>query len=196
MIVYIDRQHAGKPNKIDDRGAGADIDGNGTKDTHEMEAHWTGYLALMLESKLMMMGYHVMPISDGTYSQRHERVNEYAKLFPGEKQIYLAMHLNAGGGDYCAMFYHHQSTSGKDLAIEICNGIQQFQPEITKYKQIAAQPTDWTEHAYNTIKGVQKPIAICSEPLFMDTHKHLISIEGFSKLALGIATGIKKWSEK
>ena len=33
MIVYIDRQHAGKPNKIDDRGAGADIDGNGTKDT-------------------------------------------------------------------------------------------------------------------------------------------------------------------
>lgn len=196
MIIYIDRQHAGKPNKIDDRGAAADINNDGKILTDEMEAHWTGYLSLILESKLLMMGYHVMPISDGHYADRHARVNEYAKLYPGEKQIYLAMHLNAGGGDYCSMFYHHQSTSGQQLAKDICDGIKQFQPSLTNFKQIPAQPSDWTSHAYNTIKGVQKPVCICSEPLFMDTHKSLISIEGFSKIALGMSLGIKTWSER
>lgn len=196
MIIYIDRQHAGKPNKIDDRGAKADIDNNGKVETHEMEAHWTGYLSLILESKLLMMGYHVIPISDGIYADRHARVNEYSKLYPGEKQIYLAMHLNAGGGDYCAMFYHHQSTHGLQLAKDICDGIQQFQPALTKYRQVAANAEDWTKNAFYTIKGVQKPVCICSEPLFMDTHKSLISIEGFSKIALGMAAGIKTWSDR
>ena len=45
MIVFIDRQHAGKPSKIDDRGASVDINNDGIKGNDELEAHWTVTLA-------------------------------------------------------------------------------------------------------------------------------------------------------
>ena len=194
MIVYIDRQHSGQVHKIDSRGAGVDLDGNGTKEAQEMEAHWTGYLSLMLESNLIDMGYKVIPISDGTYSQRHDRVNEYSQKFDCP-QVYLAMHLNAGGGNYGAMFYDHRSEMGVGLARHICDSLADAVDEIPQFKHIEAHPDNWTKNAYHTIKGIGKPVAICSEPIFMDTHKHLISLQGFAKIALGMAVGIREWSK-
>ena len=58
-----------------------------------MEAIYTGYLSIMIEEKLIEHGVKVMPISDGKYSDRHKRVNEYSKRFQ-EKQVYLSLHLN------------------------------------------------------------------------------------------------------
>lgn len=194
MIIYLDRQHAGKPTKISDRGAGSDINGNGKIDTDEMEAMWTGYLSLILENRLLSLGHHVMPLSDGNYSDRHNRVNEYSKLFPNDKQVYIALHLNCGGGDYCAMFHHFQSSQGKQLADMICDEMKKCIP-LGGYKSIPAQSTDWTEHAYNTIRGIGKPVAICSEPIFMDTHKHLISQDNFAKIALAMSTAIHNWGK-
>ncbi len=190
MIVFIDRQHTGNPRKPNSRGAARDLDGDGKVETWEHEAHWTGYLSLILEAQLVAKGIQVIPISDGTYLARHTRVNQYSQMFKDIPQIYLAMHLNAGGGDYGAMFYHHDSQSGKSLATYICEGLGQFIPEVPKFKAIESQPHDWTKNAFNTIKGVGRPVAICSEPLFIDTHKKLVSVEGFAKVALGMTTGI------
>ena len=39
MIVFIDRQHAGKPNKLDDRGASVDVDGDGKIDSELCRYH-------------------------------------------------------------------------------------------------------------------------------------------------------------
>ena len=64
MIVFIDRQHAGKPDKLADRGAAVDLDGDSTP---EREAIITGKIAIELEKILIMLGVDVMPISDGTY---------------------------------------------------------------------------------------------------------------------------------
>ena len=79
MIVFIDRQHAGKPDRLNDRGAIVDVDGDNVPD---MEAILTARIAIQLEQYLMLHGHMVMPISDGTYKQRHERVNEYATIGP------------------------------------------------------------------------------------------------------------------
>lgn len=194
MIVYIDRQHTGKPNRPSDRGAGVDVDGNGKIETWENESHWTGYLAVMLESRLVLHeDIQVIPIQDGTYLARHSRVNEYSKMFKDEKQVYLALHLNAGGGNYGSMFYHHDSQQGRSLATYICEGLGNYCSEIPTFKAIPATSEDWTNHAFNTIKGVGRPVAICCEPLFMDTHKRFISMDGFGRVALGITTGILNW---
>ena len=190
MIVYIDRQHAGKLHKPSDLGAGVDLNGDGRITPAEQEAIWTGRIAIELEICLRDRGVLVMPISDGSYGARHKRVNEYSQTYGG-KQVYLAMHLNAGGGDYGAMFYDYRSTKGKHLAQCISSELQPLL-EITQ-KQIPAKPDDWTRAAYGTIKGVQLPVAICVEPIFVDSHKRFLSQSGIMQIARGLAEGLLKW---
>ena len=124
MIVFIDRQHAGKPSKINDRGASRDINGDGEITAEELEAIWTARIAINLEIRLLDMGISVMPISDGTYSKRHERVNQYADMHPGP-WVYLAMHLNSGGGNYGSYFYDYRSTKGQQLATIMANKLNE-----------------------------------------------------------------------
>jgi len=67
--------------------------------------------------------------------------------------------------------------------------------EIRVVKKIPASPSDWTKNAYYTIKGVNRPVAICSEPLFIDcdAHKVLLTIDGIHRLGAAMALGIKTW---
>ena len=65
MLIFLDRQHAGKPNRLSDRGAGLDLNNNGLVDWWEKEAIWTGILSIELELLLLEMGCDVLPISDG-----------------------------------------------------------------------------------------------------------------------------------
>lgn len=191
MIVFIDRQHAGKPDRPEDRGATvmpSPAFGMGK------EAIYTGYLSLMIEEKLLENGAKVIPISDGKYSDRHKRVNEYSKRFQGEKKVYLALHLNCGGGDY-ASFFHMGSQAGKDLAAKICDEMREASlPGLVRCLPKQASPEDWTKNAWYTIRGVQAPIAICCEPLFMDTHRDLLTLEHLKTIAEAIATGVTRWS--
>ena len=195
MLIFIDRQHAGKPSKVDDRGASVDINQDGQISSDEQEAHWTGYLSLMLEKRLLDLGHHVIPISDGSYTERHIRVNDYSGRFDDIKMVYLAMHLNAGGGDYGAFFHHHLSTQGKELAAALASNLGRV-ITVKKQKVIAAKPDDWTKNAWHTIKNVGKPIAICCEPIFMDTHTDLLSPFGMSQIAIGMAQGLDSWSKR
>lgn len=194
MLVFIDRQHAGKPSRVDDRGASFDINQDGQISNDEKEAHWTGYLALILEQRLMDLGHQVIPLSDGTYTERHIRVNDYSSRFDC-KMVYLAMHLNAGGGDYGAFFYHHQSTHGKELAAAMASSLGQI-IHVKKQKAIACKPEDWTKNAWHTIKNVGKPVAICCEPFFMDTHNDLLTPFGMSQVAIGMVQGIERWGSQ
>lgn len=191
MIVFIDRQHAGKPDKLADRGAAVDLDGDATP---EREAIITGKIAIELEKILIMLGVDVMPISDGTYHDRHKRVNEYANMYPLRKMVYLAMHLNAGGGDYAAYFYHHASTQGHELAKQLCLGMRNA-GYVQKARPIEARPNNWTKNAFYTIRGVGRPVAICCEPLFMDNDEHAkhLNNEGITGLAMCMANAIVQW---
>src|SRR6056300_635890 len=194
MLVFLDRQHVGQVNRLKSLGAIADVDGDGEKEIHEAEAFWTGYLSLALETNLRELGHDVIPLSDGSYAERHARVNQYSAHY-GKTCIYLALHLNAGGGDYGAMFYDHRSSRGADLADNIAEAMEKNLSEIRVVKTIPASPSDWTKNAYYTIKGVNRPVAICSEPLFIDcdAHKVLLTIDGIHRLGAAMALGIKTW---
>jgi hypothetical protein len=195
MIVFIDRQHSGQPKRIHSRGAAKDINGDGEITNDEQEAHWTGFISLILEQRLLQMGHKVIPISDGSYAERHARVNEYASMFD-EPMVYLAMHLNAGGGHYGSFFYDCRSSAGKDLADHLCDGMRSTIKSIKSFKSIQCKPDDWTKNAFYTIKGVGKPVAICCEPIFMDTHMDLVNNYGAAQIALGMAHGLNKWEHK
>ena len=195
MLVFIDRQHAGKPNKIADRGASRDINGDGEITSDELEAIWTARIAISLEIKLLDMGINVMPISDGRYSERHERVNKYADMHPGP-WVYLAMHLNAGGGDYGAFFYDHRSSNGQQLATIMATQLNGDVEEIEKAKAIEARKDNWTKNAFYTIRSVGRPVAICVEPFFMDTHQSLLSMQGVFKVASSMAIALRKWRDR
>lgn len=190
MIVFIDRQHAGKPNNPEDRGASVEPLSFGLG----LEAMYTGYLSLMIEEKLLENGVKVIPISDGFYPDRHKRVNEYSKRFKNEEQVYLALHLNSGGGDYSS-FFHMGSTDGADLASAICDKVREASlPGLVRCLPKRCSSGDWTKNAWYTIKGVGSPIAICCEPLFMDTHRDLLTMESLRSIASAIASGIISWS--
>jgi len=191
MLIFIDRQHAGKPKRPSDRGAGQDLDGDGKVSWWEKEAIWTGKLAIELEILLLEMGYDVIPLSDGSYQTRHARVNNYAMGNPD--CIYLALHLNAGGGDYGSFFYYHGSIKGKDLAGHMADSLHQYLGGLENARAIPCQADNWTKNAFHTIKGVVRPVAICCEPIFMDTHKQYLTDDGIKQIALGIAQRIKSW---
>lgn len=188
MIVFLDRQHHGKPNRWDDCGAS-------NNDVHET---WlTAQYIHHCEWKLREAGISVCVLSDGWYKDRHKRVNEYSKGH--EKSIYVSCHVNAGGGDYALTLYDHRSSSGLDLAQHINGRLHQWcDPLHNKTKTRAANPDDWTVNAYNTIKGVGRPVAVCFEPFFIDCneHKELMTPSGLELVGLSLAVGIKSFLEE
>ena len=198
-VIYLDRQHSGKPGrKAKDRGAGADLDGDGVIGIDEREAMLTARYLLACESALLEMGHTVIPISDGWYGDRHSRINQYAGTFAaGVPQVVIAGHLNAGGGDYGAVFYDHRSRSGPELAARIAKQLRMVAPEINGVKCIPAKPDDWTRNAFATIGGLMQPIGICYEPAFMDkdTHQDILTREGLSAIGRSLAAGIDAWAQ-
>jgi hypothetical protein len=195
MIIFIDRQHSGQINKVKARGAVIDANDDGKITAEEMEAIWTGRLSIELEIKLLDLGFDVIPITDGKYSERHVRVNKYAESHPGP-WVYLAMHLNAGGGNYGSYFYDYRSKQGQQLATILAQHLKNEVPQLEKTKAIECNPTNWTKNAFYTIRNVARPVGICCEPFFIDTHKSLLSIPNIIKVANSMALGIKEWSRK
>lgn len=197
-VIYLDRQHSGKPGrKARDRGAIADLDGDGKREVDEAEAMLTPRYLLACESRLIEYGYTVVPISDGWYSARHDRVNEYARGYSAStQQVYIAAHLNAGGGHYGLILYDYRSRSGPELAKHIAKHLEQVAPEVAPVLLKEAKPEGWTRHAYATISGVAAPVALCFEPAFIDSDKHrelLASGVGLASIGYALAEGIHRW---
>jgi len=201
-VVYLDRQHSGKPGrKARDTGAAADLDGDGVIGLHEQEALLTPRYLWACELALRAAGHTVIPISDGEYQDRFRRINAYAGSFPASTpQIMIAAHLNAGwnnqpGAGYGAIFYDHRSRSGPELASRIARQLRQVAPELNGVKCIAAKPDDWTRNAFATIQ-VTQPIAVCVEPFFLDCPSHtrdLATPEGLNAIGRAIAAGIDNY---
>jgi len=166
----------------------------------EQEAFWTARYLLAAEERLIAAGAEVIPLADGSYSERHDRVNRYAEGYSGAC-VYVAAHLNAllGGmsadsGDYGAVFYDYRSASGPDLALHVARALDHACPELAAVKTLECRPDDWTRNAYHTIRGVG-PVSLCFEPLFIDQTAHLplMSEEGMWRIGGALASGIMGW---
>jgi hypothetical protein len=187
-MIVLDRQHIGKPNNPSDLGAYSEL-------TQEYEAHMVGQYLLETEWTLRRLGHRVVVLSDGYYGHRHKRANNFFEK-EGGACIYLAGHLNAGGGEYAALFYDHRSTMGATAAQFI--GAQLAKLEgLDSTKSIEARPGDWTSNAFNTIDGIYagRGCGICLEPFFIDAkkHRHLMSDDGLELVGTAVALGIDAW---
>ena len=203
--VFLDRQHAGRQGRRrGDLGARADLNRDGRLSMAEREAILTPRYLIAAEMLLRSRGFDVIPLSDGSYSERHQRVNAYAARAghtASRPAVYVAAHLNAGGGSYGSAFYHYRSSAhnGPALAGLIAEQLQTF-PQISEGKAIASKPSPhWTKNAFYTIRGLGGAVvAICFEPLFIDNPAHLglLSEEGLASIGEALAVGISEWAAR
>jgi len=203
MLIALDRQHVGKPHRLDDLGAWGDLDGDGEASIIESEAIWTGLYLWHAELALREMGHSVYLMSHGRYSDRHKAANKAGC------DVYVAAHLNSltGGSrsgqtaNYGAVFFDHRSSRGNGPALADAIGAELGKlPAIGSRVRIwPAKPTDWTSRAYSTIRGVSRPVAICYEPAFLDYGPHqeafFKSAESVAPLGLALARGIHAWGQ-
>ena len=194
-MIVLDRQHSGKPHQPTDMGAHHDLDGDGLSELWEMESYWTAIYGLAAEIRLRSLGHTVIPMSHGTYPERHAWVNTRLP----EAGVYVALHLNAGAPkkasrEYSALFYDYRSAPDRGLRLAECisarlGGIEQISGNRRVW---ATSKTGWKRNAHSTIRGVQHAIGICYEPLFIDGERHaaLMNVAGMQRIGNALADGI------
>ena len=188
-LVILDRQHVGKPDRFNDLGASY-IDEQGEQ---QFEAIETAKYIHEIELECRRQGYDVIVLSDGSYSDRHARVNEYASKYEGQS-IYIACHINAGGrGEYGVAFFDFRSSAGQRLSRHIATECSAMEIE---WSVIECRPNNWTKNAFHTIKGVA-PVAVCLEPYFIDNPRHrriMMSDDGRKRFAVQFVTALNHYT--
>lgn len=189
-LIVLDRQHVGKPGK-NDTGAWGDFDKDGQHDVVESEAIITAYYGFACEVKLRTLGHNVIVISDGPYADRHERAKRY------KADVYVALHLNAGGGDYSLVLHDHRSANGVKLAKHISDAFAKLYPKM-RHRVDPTGPNTAFPRGFPCISGVfdGKPVAALVEPLFIDNAIHqtyLMDPLEVAKLGQALADGIHSW---
>jgi len=92
--IALDVQHMGKPHRPYDRGASC---------AGYYEADLVLRYAGLAYQQLVAKRYEVFLLTSGRYSERHEWVNKHGV------ELYLACHLNAGGGSYSLVEYYYDA---------------------------------------------------------------------------------------
>lgn len=195
-MIVLDRQHSGKPHRPQDMGAHHDLDGDGLAELWEMESYWTAIYGLSAEIRLRSLGHTVIPMSHGTYPERHTFVNERLP----DARVYVAMHLNGGaprGKEYSAVFYDYRSAPerGKALAESIDAQLAQIEAIGGNRRIWSTSKHGWKKNAHSTIRGVDRAIGICFEPLFIDGPRHasLMNVQGMQQIGNALADGIHNY---
>jgi len=197
MVVILDRQHYGKPNR-NDLGAGVDLDGSGTIDNDEREANLTPLYIEAAKQLLEADNHTVFILDSGWYADRHEKAIEIARAHPDDMCAYIACHLNAGKGDYSVSLYDHRSGGGRKLALSIAASLSDQLTGVERHLTKAASPDLWN-NAYNTIKGIYAGpgnlSGVCFEPVFMDTEEHqqYLTHDGLTLIGQCLAEGCMAW---
>ena len=208
MIVFLDRQHAGKIHRLADRGAFGDLDGDGTADgdgAREIEAMLTPVYMLHAEKRLIELGHSVVWLCDGTYKARAKRAQSYTPR--GDLAAYIACHINclgaeggavtANSGRYGAAFYDSRSKAGHGdrLAQAIKFELEMSCPELSEVKALPCSRSKWAR-AFTTIRHVGRPVATCFEPGFLDqdAHRDLWLPSGLQRIGEALAEAIDNWA--
>lgn len=200
LHVFLDRQHYGKPRpNHTDRGVPVDRDGDGKVETHE--ADLTPRYIAAAKAHLEAAGHTVTLVDTGTYSDRHAAVCNLARALPNAQRpaAYVACHLNAGGGSYGLIVPDARSKGGKAVAEQVKQSLRGSfsSAELADVKVFHGQSGDWTSNAWNTIKGIWAGPSwlsgICYEPVFVDTHRALLSDANLDRIGVALANGLMAW---
>jgi len=197
-IVILDRQHAGKRATRTDHGASYDLDGDGvTGEQGEREADLTLDYGDELARLLCAAGIDVLrygwPGYVGDYHERHAAAVRLARARPNDKCLYLALHINAGGGRYALTMYDARSVGGARAAGLIATALDAGLPEVTLGKVIGMVPTT---RGWSCIDGIYAgPANLCGvlvEPGFVDApaHRALWTQDGLGRIAGALFAGV------
>jgi len=152
--IGIDVQHLGKVNKPFDRGAS-----HGGYNEADLVLKY----ATLTFQELTRQGYEVFLITSGTYAERHDWINRHGI------DLYLACHLNAGGGRYSLVeYYHDAGQRTREIARIMADNFRTILG--TSAAKIWEIPKDGRGAA--CLKGT-RPSALLLEPLFIDNEAHL-----------------------
>jgi hypothetical protein len=204
--IILDIQHAGRKSRPTDLGASADLDGDGVIERDEHEARLTPLYAMACQALALRDGVKVLRIDGGEYSARHRMAVDLAASDSGRRWLYVACHLNAGGGNYGLVIADQRSTQGRNAAREVAEALGEL-PELRAPKGrtiagvTAAEGSDWPR-AWGTIAGIGAPgtprniAGICFEPCFMDTpsHRSLLTAEGPTRIGEALYRGAVRWA--
>ena len=132
----------------------------------------------------------------GSYSARNKEANQIARDCPKKRVLYLALHVNAGGGAYAMAMHDAKSGGGKAAAGVLAAHMGELE-NISKSKVIACEDLGWTRRAHYCIKGIYRGPANISgvllEPFFIDSklgvHDRFRTSEGLAELGAAIGTG-------
>lgn len=184
MRIGLDIHHRNKGRGSTDKGAAGDLDADGDIERDENEDAIVAEYFAATRPLLEAAGCEVIDGFSGSYPERHQHAN---RLGVG---LYLAGHINAGGGDYGLIGVDHRSAPGSTSR----KVAAQLQVEWSRRLGFSVRvqdvrPGDWTAHAFNTIGGVHAG-ALCLEPLFIDGHRHLLAPSRRAQTIAHIAHGI------
>jgi hypothetical protein len=194
VIVILDRQHHGKPNKSD-KGARTELDG---RTVHEVDL--THDYIEAASALLLAEGHAVYVLDHGWYSARHARACEIARENPDERIAYVACHINAGSGSYGLVLHDARSRGGHALAEAVADALgPAAAPHIDRALVRAADREGSWSRAMTTIQGIWSGPAniagICFEPFFIDSERNrdLLSPAGLTLVGQALAAGCMQW---
>lgn len=144
-----------------------------------------------LDKELRRLGYNVVILSDGSYSDQWKRADDYGA------DLYLNCHSNSGGGNHGLVLFDYRSKVGPGLAMVLAQML-----EAAVYWECHSrschpdddgQPRDedYTE-AWNCIAGV-KAVAVTVEPYFIDGPQVAWYLAHLWNVGKGLAKGIDSW---
>jgi N-acetylmuramoyl-L-alanine amidase len=183
MLVACNIGHAGRPSRWADRGAAFE----GREETSIVRAYLDA-----ADRELRRLGHRCVLLSDGEYSAQWKRADDYGA------DVYLAGHVNGGGGDRGEVFYDHRSARGKALAESIAKALDEVCPWPVVAKPCRPdddgepRDEDYSE-AFNCIKGV-RAVAVLIEAYFIDGPQRAWFLANLDAIGVAIARGIHTWT--
>jgi len=107
-------------------------------------------------------------------------------------EAYLALHTNAGGGDY-ALVLHGDGLEAADLARRVADALRAAWPGLRVLAEPAGPPR-WSEATRALLRVTGVP-AVLVEPGFIDTpgHAAMWTREGLERTGIAVAEGVLRW---
>lgn len=213
MMVVLDRQHAGKPGRGPGSGRPEDMGATMRRPPlpawHEADLTLR-YIEAARDALLLHDGIEVRiidPLTNGprlSYGARQEMAKWWARKDAGMlldapvPVVYVACHLNAGGGDYGMVGHDPRSSTGRDIARYVADQVEWRLP-VSRCR-VEALEGRWAR-GLSCIEGIYSGPAniagILYEPLFLDHPRHTAAIEaeGLRWAGLALASGLLGWAE-
>lgn len=188
MLVILDRQHRGRARKPNDSGAVY-----GPLVEADLVEQYISFAML----ELTALGHSCMQLMTGEYSERHVQAINLAKGHGG-RTLYLACHVNAGGGRYALVEYDIRSGKGKAFASLLAREFPRHLNEASLGKTVALSTG---ERGHICIAGIYSgPADMCGvivEPGFIDsvTHAPLWAPDGLQRIGKAIAHACDIWAK-